>query len=46
MTCGEDVSDEEFIAAVCQIWNTGSGNAPEPVVVTEPPLQMGDKGFA
>lgn len=45
-TCGEDVSDEEFISAVCKIWKHGSGIAPEVPVETPRLPQPGEKGAA
>lgn len=45
-TCGEDVSDEEFISAVCKIWKYGSGIAPEVPVETPRLPQPGEKGAA
>ena len=45
-TCGEDVSDEEFISAVCKIWKYGSGIAPEAPVETPRLPQVGEKGAA
>ena len=45
-TCGEDVSDEEFISAVCKIWQYGSGIAPEVPVETPRLPQPGEKGAA
>ena len=45
-TCGEDVSDEEFISAVCKIWKCGSGIAPEAPVETPRLPQVGEKGAA
>lgn len=45
-TCGEDVSDEEFISAVCKIWKYGSGIAPEAPLETPRLPQIGEKGAA
>lgn len=45
-TCGEDMSDEEFIAAVCRIWQYGAGNDPVPPVETPSLPQRGEKGAA
>lgn len=45
-TCGESVSDEEFISAVCKIWKYGSGIAPETPVETPRLPQPGEKGAA
>lgn len=45
-TCGENVSDEEFISAVCKIWKYGSGIAPETPVETPRLPQPGEKGAA
>lgn len=45
-TCGEDMSDEEFIAAVCRIWRYGAGNDPVPPVETPSLPQRGEKGAA
>ena len=45
-TCGEDVSNEEFISAVCKIWKCGSGIAPEAPVETPRLPQVGEKGAA
>lgn len=45
-TCGENVSDEEFISAVCKIWKYGSGIAPEAPVETPRLPQIGEKGAA
>ena len=45
-TCGENVSDEEFISAVCKIWKYGSGIAPEAPVETPRLPQVGEKGAA
>lgn len=45
-TCGESVSDEEFISAVCKIWKYGSGIAPEVPVETPRLPQPGEKGAA
>lgn len=45
-SCGEDMSDEEFIAAVCRIWQYGAGNDPTPPVETPSLPQRGEKGAA
>lgn len=45
-TCGEDVSDEEFISAVCKIWKYSDGIAPETPVETPRLPQVGEKGAA
>ena len=45
-TCGQDMSDDEFIAAVCRIWRYGTGNDPVPPVETPSLPQRGEKGAA
>ena len=45
-TCGEEMSDEEFIAAVCRIWSYGPGNDPVPPTETPSLPQRGEKGAA
>ena len=45
-SCGEDVSDEEFAAAVCRIWKYSGGTAPEAPVETPSLPQKGEKGAA
>lgn len=45
-TCGAEMSDEEFIAAVCRIWQYGSGNPPVPPEETPSLPQKGEKGAA
>ena len=45
-TCGQDMSYDEFIAAVCRIWRYGTGNDPVPPVETPSLPQRGEKGAA
>lgn len=45
-TCGEDMSDEQFIAAVCRIWQYGAGTDPIPPVETPKLPVAGEKGAA
>lgn len=45
-TCGEDMSDEQFIAAVCHIWQYSAGTDPIPPVETPTLPSAGEKGAA
>ena len=42
-TCGEEMSDQQFIEAVCKLWQSGSGIDPDPPKATPAP---GEKGAA